>query len=109
VRVYAVCTADALRRKIEERGTAQLPEQAGKMYGELTMIVTASTLTAGVATEVVLTAGNLTLDRRAQTIVCSTAPLACSVTPCAARSTRSSSSRFKFTRDDALETRLTER
>ncbi len=38
--VYAVYY-DALRRKIEDKGTESFPEQAGrKLYGELTMIVT---------------------------------------------------------------------
>lgn len=108
--VYAIYY-DALRRKIEEKGTVNFPEQAGKkMYGELTMIVTVNFDGRVLATEVVATSGNLTLDRRAQTIVRSTAPFG----PFSDAMRRKADqivvvSRFKFTRDDALETRLTER
>lgn len=108
--VYAVYY-DALRRKIEERGTVNFPEQAGKkMYGELTMIVTVNFDGRVLATEVVSTSGNLTLDRRAQTIVRSTAPFGMFSDAMRRKADQIVVvSRFKFTRDDALETRLTER
>ncbi len=108
--VYAIYY-DALRRKIEEKGTVNFPEQAGKkMYGELTMIVTVNFDGRVLATEVVATSGNLTLDRRAQAIVRGTAPFG----PFSDAMRRKADqivvvSRFKFTRDDSLETRLTER
>jgi len=62
--VYAVYY-DKLRHKIEDKGTVNFPEQAGrKLYGELTMIVTVNFDGRVQETEVVQTSGNLTLDRR---------------------------------------------
>ena len=108
--VYAVYY-DSLRRKIEDKGTSNFPELAGrKLYGELTMLVTVNFDGHILATEVVETSGNLTLDRRAQSIVRSTGPFA--------RFTESMRrkadqivmvSRFKFNRDETLETKLTNR
>ncbi|MBI5907270.1 MAG: energy transducer TonB, partial [Burkholderiales bacterium] len=67
--VYAVYY-DTLRRKIEEKGTVNFPEQAGKkLYGELTMVLTINFDGRVLSTEVAETSGNLTLDRRAQSIV----------------------------------------
>ena len=67
--VYAVYYDD-LRRKIEERGTSNFPESAGrKLYGSLTMVITVSNIGAVLDTEVVQSSGNATLDRRAQAIV----------------------------------------
>lgn len=67
--VYAVYY-DALRRKIEERGTSNFPETGGrKLYGELTMIITINHTGNVLNTEVVQTSNNATLDRRAQAIV----------------------------------------
>ena len=108
--VYAIYY-DALRRKIEEKGTVNFPGQAGKkMYGELTMIVTVNFDGRVLATEVVATSGNLTLDRRAQTIVRGTAPFGLFSDAMRRKADQIVVvSRFKFTRDDALETRLTER
>lgn len=108
--VYAVYY-DALRRKVEEKGTVNFPELAGKkMYGELTMIVTVNHDGRILSTEVVATSGNLTLDRRAQTIVRSSGPFG-TFTEAMRRQADQIVvvSRFRFTRDDALETRLTER
>ena len=108
--VYAVYY-DALRRKIEDKGTVNFPEMAGKkLYGELTMIVTVNHDGRVLETEVVETSGNLTLDRRAQTIVRGTGPFG---TFSEAMRRKADQivvvSRFKFTRDDTLETRLTNR
>jgi protein TonB len=67
--VYAIYY-DALRRKIEDRGTSNFPEAGGrKLYGELTMIITVNHTGNVLNTEVVQTSGNATLDRRAQAIV----------------------------------------
>ena len=67
--VYAVYY-DALRRKIEDRGTSNFPEAGGrKLYGELTMIITVNHTGNVLNTEVVQTSNNATLDRRAQAIV----------------------------------------
>ena len=67
--VYAIYY-DELRRKIEDRGTSNFPEAAGrKLYGELTMVITVNHTGAVLSTEVVHSSGNKTLDRRAQAIV----------------------------------------
>ncbi len=67
--VYAIYY-DELRRKIEDRGTSNFPEAAGrKLYGELTMVITVNNNGAVLSTEIVQSSGNKTLDRRAQAIV----------------------------------------
>ncbi len=67
--VYAIYY-DGLRRKIEDRGTSNFPEAAGrKLYGELTMVITVNHTGAVLSTDVVQSSGNKTLDRRAQAIV----------------------------------------
>jgi periplasmic protein TonB len=108
--VYAIYY-DALRRKIEDRGTHNFPELAGrKLYGELTMIVTVNHDGRVLDTEVVESSGNQTLDRRAATIARAAGPfgrfndaMRRKADPIVVVS------RFKFTRDDTLETRLTSR
>ena len=106
--VYAVYY-DSLRRKIEEKGTTNFPELAGKkLYGELTMIVTVNFDGRILATEVVETSGNLTLDRRAQAIVKGTGPFEKFNDAMRRRADQIVVvSRFKFTRDETLETKLT--
>jgi len=108
--VYAVYY-DSLRRKIEDKGTSNFPELAGrKLYGELTMIVTVNFDGRILATEVVETSGNLTLDRRAQSIVRSTGPFARFTDAMRRRADQIVVvSRFKFNRDETLETKLTNR
>lgn len=108
--VYAVYY-DSLRRKIEDRGTQNFPEAAGnKLYGELTMIVTINFDGRVLETQVVETSGNLTLDRRAQTIVKSAGPFGRFSDGMRARADQIVVvSRFKFTRDETLETKLTSR
>ena len=108
--VYAVYY-DRLRRKIEDRGTSNFPELAGKkLYGELTMIVTINFDGRILSTEVAQTSGNLTLDRRARAIVKGTGPFE-KFTDAMRRKADQIVvvSRFKFTRDETLETRLTSR
>ena len=108
--VYAVYY-DELRHKIEEKGTVNCPEQAGKkLYGELTMVVTVNFDGRILNTEVVQTSGNLTLDRRAQSIVRGTGPFG-RFTEAMRRNADQIVvvSRFKFTRDESLETTLTSR
>ena len=106
--VYAVYY-DSLRRKVEEKGTTNFPELAGKkLYGELTMIVTVNFDGRILATEVVETSGNLTLDRRAQAIVKGTGPFEKFNDAMRRRADQIVVvSRFKFTRDETLETKLT--
>ncbi len=67
--VYAVYY-DGLRRKIEERGTTNFPESAGrKLYGDLIMEITVNHTGAVLDTKINTSSGNNTLDRRAQAIV----------------------------------------
>ncbi len=108
--VYAVYY-DSLRRKIEDKGTSNFPELAGrKLYGELTMIVTVNFDGRILATEVVETSGNLTLDRRAQSIVRSTGPFEKFTEGMRRKADQLVVvSRFKFKRDETLETKLTNR
>lgn len=108
--VYAVYY-DTLRRKIEERGTTYFPEAAGKkLYGELTMIVTVNHDGRVLDTEIVETSGNLTLDRRAQTIARSAGPFGRFSDAMRRKADQIVVvSRFKFTRDETLETHLTAR
>lgn len=108
--VYAVYY-DELRRKIEDKGTVNFPEQAGKkLYGELTMVVTVNFDGSVIDTEVVQTSGNLTLDRRAQSIVRGTGPFGKFSDAMRRKADQIVVvSRFKFTRDDTLETKLTSR
>ena len=108
--VYALYY-DSLRRKIEDKGTTNFPEQAGKkLYGQLTMIVTVNFDGRILDTEVVESSGNLTLDRRAQTIVKSTGPFEKFTVAMRRKADQIVVvSRFKFTRDETLETRLTNR
>ena len=108
--VYALYY-DSLRRKIEDKGTTNFPEQAGKkLYGQLTMIVTVNFDGRILDTEVVESSGNLTLDRRAQTIVKGTGPFEKFTVAMRRKADQIVVvSRFKFTRDETLETRLTNR
>ena len=106
--VYAVYY-DHLRRKIEDRGTENFPTAAGrKLYGELTMILTVDRDGRVIDTEVVQTSGNLTLDRRAMAIARSAAPFG-RFTDAMRRQADQIVvvSRFRFTRDETLETKLT--
>lgn len=105
--VYAVYY-DELRRKIEQRGTANFPQLAGKkLYGELTMTLTVNADGRVLATEIVQTSGNLLLDRRAEAIVRSAGPF-----PRFNKAMHGQAdqivvvSRFTFTREDSLETKL---
>jgi len=108
--VYAVYY-DTLRRRIEDRGTQNFPEMAGKkLYGELTMIVTVNHDGRILDTEVVESSGNRTLDRRAQGIARAAGPFG-NFTDAMRRTADQIVvvSRFKFTRDETLETKLTSR
>jgi protein TonB len=106
--VYALYY-DALRRKIEERGTRNFPEQHGhKLYGELTMNVTVDAAGHVVETEVVRPSHSKVLDKRAVAIVRAAAPFG-SFSTAMRRSADQLviTSRFKFTREEGLETTWT--
>lgn len=108
--VYAIYY-DTLRRKIEERGTQNFPQAAGrKLYGELTMVVTINHDGRVLDTEVAETSGNIVLDRRAQSIARAAGPFG----PFNEAMRRQADqivvvSRFRFTHEDTLETKLTGR
>jgi protein TonB len=106
--VYAIYY-DRLRRRIEDKGTENFPETGGrKMYGELTLAVTVNFDGRIHQVEIVEGSGNRALDRRAMAIVRSAGPFG-RFNPAMRRQAEQIwvVSRFKFTRDDALESRLT--
>jgi len=106
--VYAVYY-DTLRHAIEDKGTENFPTAAGKkLYGELTMIVTVNHDGRVLATEVVQSSGNPTLDRRAMAIAKSAGPFG----PFNKAMRQQADqilvvSRFRFTRDETLEANVT--
>ncbi|HVL46452.1 MAG TPA: TonB family protein [Acidovorax sp.] len=97
---------DTLRRKVEDKGTENFPEQGGrKLYGELTMIVTVNHDGRVLGTEIAQGSGNATLDRRAEAIARAAGPFG----PFNAEMRKKADqiamvARFKFTRDQTLET-----
>ena len=104
-------TTTACAAKIEDKGTENFPEAAGnKLYGELTMIVTINHDGTVLQAEVVQTSGNPTLDRRAMAIARAAGPFG-SFSEAMRRQADQIVvvSRFKFTRDETLETKLTNR
>lgn len=106
--VYAVYY-DHLRRRIEDKGTENFPQAGGKkLYGELMMSVTVNFDGRVLETQVEQGSGNRALDRRAEAIVRSAAPFG-RFTEAMHRQADQIVvvSRFKFTRDETLETRLT--
>ena len=108
--VYAVYY-DHLRRSIEDKGTENFPEAGGKkLYGELTMIVTVNFDGQLLNTETVQSSGSRILDRRAEAIARSAAPFGRFNEAMRRKADQILViSRFKFTRDATLETRLTSR
>lgn len=108
--VYALYY-DSLRRRIEDRGTRSFPEADGKkLYGELTMNVTVDAAGRVVDAEIVRPSRNKRLDQQALAIVRSASPFG-PFSP-AMRSQADQivvTSRFRFTREDGLETTLTGR
>ena len=105
--VYALYY-DRLRGKVEDRGTRNFPENQGKkLYGELTMSVTIDAEGRVIETEIVRGSGSKLLDRRAVAIVNAAAPYG--RFSAAMRKNADQlviTSRFKFTRDEGLETTL---
>ncbi len=108
--VYAIYY-DGLRRRIEDRGTRDFPQFNGrKLYGELTMNVTVDASGRVVEAEIVRPSKSRRLDQQALAIVTAAAPFG-SFSP-AMRAQADQivvTSRFRFTRDDGLETSLSAR
>ena len=108
--VYALYY-DHLRRKIEDRGTRNFPENQGKkLYGELTMVISVDADGRVLDTEIVRGSGNKVLDRRAVAIVHAASPYG-RFTPAMRKQADQLAipSRFRFTREDGLETTLSGR
>ncbi len=105
--VYAVYY-DNLRRAIEEKGTENFPQIGGqKLYGELTMIVTINHDGQVLSTEIVQSSGRTILDRRAQAIARSAGPFGKFSQAMRRQADQIAVvSRFKFTREDTLQTKL---
>lgn len=97
---------DRLRRAIEDRGTANFPQSQGrKLYGELTMLIHVDGEGQVRSTEVLQSSGNPLLDRQARAIARSAAPFG-RFSPAMRRQADQLAvlSRFRFTRDDTLDT-----
>lgn len=99
---------DQLRRRIEDRGTRDFPEYRGrKLYGELTMNIHIDHKGRVIETEIVASSGNVTLDKRAVAIVQAASPFGnFSTEMLRGAEVLVITSRFRFTRDEGLETSL---
>ncbi len=102
--VYAIYY-DTLRRRIEERGTRDFPEQNGKkLYGELTMNVTVDAQGRVVEAEIVRASASRGLDQRAMAIVQAAGPFGPFSSAMQSQADQIIvTSRFRFTRNDGLE------
>jgi protein TonB len=99
---------DDMRRKIEQRGTDNFPQVAGrKLYGELLMALLVNHDGRILDARVVHSSGNRMLDRLAEAIAQSAAPFG-NFTPAMRKDTDQFdvTARFRFTRDMTLETTL---
>ena len=103
--VYALYY-DGLRRRIEERGTRNFPEVAGqKLYGELTMALTIQADGRVLSAEVVESSGQQVLDRRAIGIATAAGPFGRFNEAMRQRADQIVVvARFRFTRNETLET-----
>jgi protein TonB len=103
--VYALYY-DNLRRRIEDRGTRSFPEHQGrKLFGELTMNVTIDAVGRVVEADIVRSSGNRRLDQQALAIVVAAQPFGPFSSAMRAQADQIVvTSRFRFTRDEALET-----
>ena len=108
--VYALYY-DALRRRIEERGTRNFPEHNGqKLYGELTMNVTVDATGRVIEADIVRSSQSRRLDTQALSIVRAAAPFGPFNDAMRAKADQIVvTSRFRFTREDGLETSLSAR
>ena len=103
--VYAVYY-DAMRRKVEDKGTRNFPQQNGaKLYGDLTMIVTVNHDGRVLSTEIVQGSGSRVLDTRAEAIAHASGPFGEFGPEMRKKADQIAVvSRFKFTREQTLET-----
>ena len=100
---------DALRRRIEERGTRDFPEYQGKkLYGELTMNLTVDASGRIIEADIVRPSNSRMLDRRAVAIVRAAGPFGAFSADMRRKADQIVvTSRFRFTRDEGLATSLT--
>ncbi|HET9643512.1 MAG TPA: energy transducer TonB [Burkholderiaceae bacterium] len=105
--VYAIYY-DRLRRKIEERGTRDFPQNQGrKLYGELTMNVTVDARGEVVDAEVIRPSSTPLLDRRAIAIVRGAAPFGAFGPEMRRQADQIVvTSRFRFTKEEGFATSL---
>lgn len=99
---------DDMRRKIEAEGTANFPQMAGrKLYGELLMALLVNHDGRILDARVVQSSGNRALDRLAEIIASRAAPFG-NFTAAMRKDTDQFdvTARFKFTREQTLETAL---
>lgn len=108
--VYAMYY-DALRRRVEARGTRDFPQHGGqKLYGELTMNVTVDASGRVVDAEIIRPSNSRILDAKAVAIVQASAPFGPFSAAMRAQADEIVvTSRFRFTREDGLEATLSER
>jgi periplasmic protein TonB len=106
--VYAIYY-DGLRRRIESQGTLNFPQAAGsKLYGELTMTITVDADGQVLDTDVVEPSANRMLNRMAERIVRNAGPFGHFSDAMRRKADQIVVvSRFKFTREQTLETKLT--
>jgi periplasmic protein TonB len=104
---------DVLRRKIEDKGTRNFPQLAGRpLYGQLVLQLTVGFDGNVSDTVVERSSGNPTLDKRAQAIARSAGPFGAVPPKVQARLVRAGYNRlafiqtFTFARDGTLETQL---
>lgn len=99
---------DALRRKVEDKGTQNFPEHQGqKLYGDLVMILTVNHDGRVLETEIVQGSGNPTLDRRAQAIAHAAGPFGHFGPGMRSKADQIAVvARFSFTHDQILETNV---
>lgn len=107
--VYALYY-DRLRRKVEDRGTRHFPEAGGKkLYGELVMILTVNHDGRVLSTEIVQGSGNRLLDGRAEAIARTAGPFGAFGPELRAKTDQLAVvARFKFTREQVLQTQIQE-
>lgn len=105
--VYAMYY-DKMRRTIEYQGTLNFPEAAGeKLYGQLTMVITLDSQGQLLSTEVARSSGKPLLDERAVAIVRNAAPFGNFNRKMRAQADQIVVvTRFNFSRDDTLATRM---
>jgi protein TonB len=107
---------DSLRRKIEDKGTRNFPQAAGRpLYGQLVVQLTVGF--NGHVTDAIIerSSGNATLDRRAQAIAREAGPFGTVPPKVQAKLVKAGYNRlafiqtFTFARDGTLETKLVDR